>query len=65
MSKIIAHLKGWRDLGIVFEQGGHLTVALYEDANNADKAYDRLSVLGAVVMTGKTVVSASGITQHY
>lgn len=40
-------------------------MSLYEDADYADKANDRQSVFGVVLMTGKTVVSARGTTHHY
>ena len=42
--KIIPHLKATKDLGIVFRRGGDLKLALYADADYADRCNDRRSV---------------------
>ena len=60
----MGYLKRTRDLGIVFRQGGGLTLSLYVDADYADKANDKRSVSGAAVMLGESDVSATSTTQH-
>lgn len=62
MRKIIAYLKGTRDLGNSFDWGGRLKLSFHVDVNYADKANDRRSISGVAVMIGKTVVTVSSTT---
>ena len=63
--KIIAYLKGTKDLGVVFRRGGELKLSLFVGADYAARCNDRRSVSGVVaVMLGDTAVSASSTTQN-
>ncbi|CAB1098368.1 unnamed protein product [Ectocarpus sp. CCAP 1310/34] len=60
--KILAYLKETRDLGITYERGSGLGLAVYVDASYAD-AEDRRSVSGLATTVGGTVISHGSKTQ--
>ena len=61
--QIIQHLLGIKDLGLTFKWGSGLEMAIFADANYADKADNRSSVSGVAVTLTKSVVSWSSTTQ--
>ena len=63
MRNVIAYLKGFKDLGVVFWRGGELKLSLFADVDYADKCNDRRSVSSVAVMVGDTAISASTKTQ--
>ncbi|CAB1100018.1 unnamed protein product [Ectocarpus sp. CCAP 1310/34] len=62
VQKILGYLKGTRDLGITYQRGSGLGLAVYVDASYADTE-DRRSVSGLVTTVGGTVVSHGRKTQ--
>ena len=63
--QIIQYLLGTKGLGLTFERGSGLEMAMavFADANYADKAGDRRYVSGVAVTLAKSVVSWSTSTQ--
>ena len=53
---------GTKDLGLTFERGSGLEMAVFADANYADKADERSSVSGVADTLVKSVVSWSSST---
>ncbi|CAB1105045.1 unnamed protein product [Ectocarpus sp. CCAP 1310/34] len=62
IQKILGYLKGTRDLGITYQRGSGLGLAVYVDASYADTE-DRRSVSGLATTVGGTVVSHGSKTQ--
>ncbi|CAB1104016.1 unnamed protein product [Ectocarpus sp. CCAP 1310/34] len=62
IQKILGYLKGTRDLGITYQRGSGLGLAVYVDASYADTE-DKRSVSGLATTVGGTVVSHGIKTQ--
>ncbi|CAB1108043.1 unnamed protein product [Ectocarpus sp. CCAP 1310/34] len=62
IQKILGYLKGTRDLGITYQRGSGLGLAVYVDASYADTE-DRRSVSGLATTVGGTVLSHGSKTQ--
>ena len=62
IQKILGYLKRTRDLGITYQRGSGLGLAVYVDASYADTE-DRRSVSGLATTVGGTVVSHGSKTQ--
>ncbi|CAB1105836.1 unnamed protein product [Ectocarpus sp. CCAP 1310/34] len=63
IQKILGYLKGTRDLGITYQRGSGIGLAVYVDASYADTE-DTRSVSGLATTVGGTVVSHGSKTQR-
>ena len=64
ISKILSYLNGTKSLGITYIRGSGLELAVYADADYAEKENDRRSVSGIAVTLGGTAVSHASKTQR-
>ena len=62
--QIIRYLLGTKDLSLTFEWGSGLEISVFVDAKCAEKADDRRSLSGVVVIVGKSSVSWFSSTQE-
>ena len=61
--QIIKYALGTKDQSLTFERQSNLDPSMDTDANYAEKADDRRSVLGVAVTVGNSTVSWSSSTQ--